>query len=189
MIPLYVVIPVQILAVIWKSLVILIVSLPWWLILATIAWIDWVVDWIFLFTFGLFCVPCAGVFIWIINILLLPFTIWGWIFRILLDTFGLFVDGWMLPFGGSGCYIIWGHQCWFEGPSDLRKVLDIPLFNTLPIPGSGVDNIADTFMRLITPPTLNKASDILHVRRQNRKNLLAAIPILGELTVLIDQVY
>ena len=128
LLPLYVVIPVQILSGIWKALVIAIVALPWWLILATLAAVDWILDWVFLLTFGLFCVPCAGFFIWGLNIALLPFTIWGWLMRIFLETFGLFIDGWLLLFKGNGCFLLWGHNCWFKPETNLRTVLDIPLF-------------------------------------------------------------
>jgi len=109
MIPIYVIIPFQILSGIWKGLAIGIVALPWWLILASVATVDWILDWVFLFTFGIFCRPCAGFFIWVLNIAFLPFTVWGWLMRLMLETFGLFIDGWMLPFGLSGCYLNWGH--------------------------------------------------------------------------------
>ena len=166
MVPIYIVIPVQILSFIWKSLAILICAMPLYFVLFAISTIDWVLDWIFLFTFGLFCIPCAGFFIWAINIAMLPFTIFGWIFRIILETFALPVDGWMLPLGLSGCYLNWGHQCWFKADRSLRNVLDIPLFNTLvPAAGMGVDNIWVSLKRLITRPEMTKASDILHVRR------------------------
>lgn len=169
MLPLYVVIPVQILGYIWEALVIWIAVLPWWLILATFAAIDWILDWVFLFTFGLFCVPCAGFFIWALNIAFLPFTIWGWVFRVLLQTFGLVVDGWLLLFGRNGCYLGFGHNCWLGGPSrSLRKILDIPVFiSNEPF----IDEVKESFMRLITPPDidqLTKPSDILRVRQAHR---------------------
>ena len=191
LLPLWVVIPVQILSAIWKGGVIAIVALPWWLILATFASIDWVLDWVFLFTFGLFCVPCAGFFIWALNIAMLPLTIWGWLMRFMLETFGLVIDGWMLLLRGSGCYLNWGHQCWFKKDRSLRHVLDIPLFFTQPgdQPVLGVDDIKEAFFKLITPPKLVNASDILHSRRQNRKNLLSAVPIIGEFMFMMDHVY
>ena len=191
LLPIWVVIPVQVLSGIWKALAIAIVFLPWWLILATIAAVDWVVDWVFLVLFGLFCVPCAGFFIWILNIALLPFTIWGWILRIFLETFGLVIDGWLLLFKGNGCYLGFGHNCWIKPSWSLRRVLDIPLFFTKPgdSPSLGVDNIWDTFTKLVTPPELSQASDILHARRQNRKNLLSAVPVLGEFMFAMDYVY
>ena len=130
LLPLFVVIPVQILSGIWKTLAISIVFLPWWLILASLAVFDWIIDWVFLFSFGLFCVPCAGIFIWALNILLLPFTIWGWIMRIFLETFALPIDGWLLFFKGNGCYLGFGHNCWLKPDRSLRTVLDIPLFFT-----------------------------------------------------------
>ena len=191
LLPIWVVIPVQILSAIWKGLAIFIVFLPWWLILASIATVDWVLDWVFLFTFGLFCVPCAGFFIWILNIALLPFTIWGWLMRAFLEVFGAVIDGWLLLFKGNGCFMGFGHNCWFKPERSLRTVLDIPLFFTQPgdSPSLGIDNLKDTLLKLITPPELGQASDILHTRRQNRKNLLSSVPVIGEFMFAMDYVY
>lgn len=125
------VIPFQILSGIWKALAIGMVGFPWWFLLATIAAFDWVLDWVFLFTFGLFCTPCAGFFIWVVNIAFLPFSIWGYIYRFFLEIYGLFIDGWMLPFG-NGCFLRWGNQCWLQRDFSTRKALDIPLFTILP---------------------------------------------------------
>ena len=146
LLPIWVVIPVQVLSGIWKALAISIVFLPWWLILASVAALDWVLDWVFLLAFGLFCRPCAGFFIWILNIAFLPFTIWGWILRIFLETYGAIIDGWLLLFKGNGCYLGFGHNCWFKPERSLRTVLDIPLFFTQPgdSPSMGVDNVWDT---------------------------------------------
>ena len=182
MLPLYVVIPVQILSGIWKALVIAIVALPWWLILATFAAIDWILDWVFLFTFGLFCVPCAGFFIWGLNIALLPLTIWGWLMRIFLETFGLIIDGWLLFFKGNGCYLLWGHNCWLRPEMNLRTILDIPLFFS--------DEVKTSFLELVGPPQgLERPADIIRVRRAHRKGLLGATPIIGEMMAAMDLVY
>jgi len=127
--PAYVVIPVQILSSIFELGVVFTVSLPWYLLLTTIAAIDWVLDWVFIGLFGLFCMPCAGIFIWILNIAFIPFWLAGEIQRFFLETLGLMIDGWMLFMGGSGCYLYFGKDCWYnKAPwnDDLRGVLDIP---------------------------------------------------------------
>ena len=77
--PWWVVYPVFGLSGIWKSLLIGSVFLPWWSILASVAAVDFILDFVFLWTLGLFCTPCAGFFIWLLNIALIPFTIWGWL--------------------------------------------------------------------------------------------------------------
>ena len=110
--PLYIVLPFQFVASIWKLGAIGIVMLPWWVLLTAIAFIDWVVDWAFLLTIGLLCKPCAGFFIWIVNIAHIPFTIWGWLMTILLEVFAFRIDGWMILFKGSGCFLRYGRHCW-----------------------------------------------------------------------------
>ena len=184
--PIYVVIPVQIISGLFKVLVIGIVALPWWLLLAVFAALDWVLDWVFLLTFGLFCVPCAGFFIWILNVALLPVTILGWVMRFFLETVGLVVDGWMLLLGGSGCYMRWGHQCWFKRERSLRTILDIPLFMTEP---DSLNTLKDMVVDYLLPKKITTRSEILVTRRMHRKNRIAAIPILGEITQAMDLAY
>ena len=118
----------QLLEFVWKFGVVSIVILPWWSMLVSIAVFDWLLDWVFL---GIFywCGYCAGFFIWIINIALLPFTVWGMLQRLYLEVFSLMIDGWMLFFGGSGCFLRYGHHCWFTSrfkDKDVRGYMDIP---------------------------------------------------------------
>ena len=62
---------------------------------------------------GTVCKPCAWLAIWSFKLPTFPIILFGWFFRIMIETMGLMVDGWMLFFGGSGCYLRWGHDCWF----------------------------------------------------------------------------
>lgn len=71
--------PFVFLSWVWQMHIVAIVTLPKWLFLATIALVDWLLDWVWLGLFGWWCMPCAGFFIWIINIALFPFTLFAWI--------------------------------------------------------------------------------------------------------------
>ena len=147
---------------------------PWWLLLTGIAFVDWVVDWALLLTLGLVCRSCAGFFIWVINIAHLPFTIWGWAMTIMLEVFAFPIDGWMLLFGGSGCFFRWGKHCWFRklnNKGDVRSYWNIPVLSadTNAEINQGIQELDNLFKF----PQLEKNSDILRVRHQSRKNLLA----------------
>ena len=147
----------MVLANLWKLGPILTVYLPWYLILASIAVVDWVIDWVFLLTLGLFCHKCAGFFIWTFNIALIPFTLIGFFQRFLLETYALVVDGWMLFFWGSGCYLRFGHDCFINKrvkDRNTRTYFDIPWFSDIE--------------QLFSIPEIEKASDIINIRRSNR---------------------
>jgi len=77
--PWFVVVPVQIASMFFELGVVGIVSLPFWSAIALLATLDFLLDFVFLFTIGLICKPCAGIFIWAINILMIPFLILAWI--------------------------------------------------------------------------------------------------------------
>lgn len=176
LLPWYIVVPVQLVAMFWELGVVAIVTLPWWSILASIATLDWILDWVFLFTIGLICRPCAGLFIWILNILMLPFMIWGYIQRFFLETFGLIIDGWMLAFNFSGCYFIFGHHCWHTPRSkhrNMRTLWDIPLM--------WVDPSIDNLKALVLPTTEEMTQDeFLQVRAANRQPLLNILPVYSQ---------
>ena len=131
MLPWYVSYPVQFLSAVWEFHVIFAITLPWWLLLAVFALLDWIIDWPFWLLFSWWCMPCAGVFIWLINIVMLPFHIFAWLQRLRLETYGLMVDGWLLFFNFSGCYLRFGRQCFWDrsiGNRSIRTAMDMPLF-------------------------------------------------------------
>ena len=168
--PVFIVVFVQLLAFIWEFGVVAIVMLPWWSILFSIALFDWLLDWVFL---GLFfwCDFCAGIFIWTINIIMLPFMFWGYLQRAYLETFGLIIDGWMLIFSFSGCYLRFGRHCWFvKWPSDrnMRTFWDIPIMNK--------DTNIQSLAAAISPPEVKSKKEFLQIRHQNRKLLFDALP-------------
>jgi hypothetical protein len=96
---------------VWKALALTLVGFPvqillWVFTLADIAWSN-----TFRILLGTWCKPCAWVFVWLFKVTTFPLLILGWSFRILLGVVGFAVDGWMLFFGGSGCFLRWGYDC------------------------------------------------------------------------------
>ena len=165
--PLWIVIPVQVLSAIWELHIVYLVTLPWWGLLVGIAAADWVLDWVWL---GLFfwCKRCAGFFIWLVNIALLPFHVFGWLMRFRLETYGAIVDGWMLFVKGSGCYLRYGKHCWFTKKwkdRNLRTYWDIPILSN----GEGIKS-------LFTPPQLTHYSEVRQVGASKRQILFDLMP-------------
>ena len=174
MLPWFVVIPVQLASMVWELGVVAIVTLPFWSILATFATLDWILDFVFLYTIGLVCRPCAGIFIWVLNILMLPLMILGYVQRLYYETFGLVIDGWLLAFKFSGCYWKFGHHCWHTPRAkhrNMRTFFDIPL---LIISGEG--NIVEAIIEAVTPPEISNSGEFREVRAAHRQPLLEALP-------------
>ncbi len=92
-------------------MIISLVGIPW----QTIIWLYIALDFVYDLTVRLFvgniCIPCAWVFIWLWKIPTSPIILLGLAFRVLIAFMGAIVDGWMLFFGGSGCFLRWGYDC------------------------------------------------------------------------------
>ena len=175
MLPWFLVIPVQLLSMVWELGVVAIVTLPFWGTIASVAVVDYILDFVFLYTIGLVCKPCAGIFIWILNILLLPIMILGYIQRLYYETFGLVIDGWMLAFKFSGCYWKFGHHCWHVPRAkhrNMRTLWDIPLL----IATGETDSLLDAIKEAVTPPEITSSAEFRDVRAANREPLLRALP-------------
>ena len=144
--------------------------------MATFNLVDFVLDWVFLLTFGLFCKKCAAFFIWTINIAHLPFTMLGWLQRFYLEMLVLPIDGWLLLLGGSGCVLRFGKHCWFGGrwkDRKMRQKLDIPYFTN--------DSFLEEIKNSIVPPEINDPKDILFARREARVARLGHSPVLRDM--------
>ena len=180
--PWYVSYPVMFLSGVWKFHVIFAVTLPWWLLLATVAALDWIIDWPIWLLFGWWCVPCAGVFIWLINIAMLPFHILAWLQRFRLETYGLMIDGWLLFFNFSGCYLRFGRQCFWDrsiGNRDVWTVMDMPLFFV---------EESEKMQSLLSKPALETPEDIWTLRRENRQVLLSLLPFYDEVSYITQSI-
>jgi len=108
-----IVFPVMVAASVWKAMVISLVGTAWQMIIWAYIAIDFAFDTVVRLFIGTICKPCAWLAIWAFKLPTFPLVIFGWIFRIMTETMGALVSGWMLFFGGSGCYLRWGHNCWF----------------------------------------------------------------------------
>ncbi len=175
--PIYVVIPVQLASAAFKMSIAFIMETPIVGLFASLSIIDLVLDWFFLFTIGLVCRPCASLFIWIINLIYLPFWILAWVNHFFLDTMGLLVDGWMLLFNFSGCYLFIGRHCWITQGKSLWRYYDIPLLKKLIGEPKG---FKDRFMELITPPDLSGDSTLLSHALAGTSALFSATPTFSQ---------
>ena len=183
MLPWFVVIPVQLASMVWELGVVAIVTLPFWSILATFATLDWILDFVFLYTIGLVCKPCAGIFIWVLNILMLPLMILGYVQRLYYETFGLVIDGWLLAFKFSGCYWKFGHHCWHTPRAkhrNMRTLFDIPLL----IATGETDDLVSVIIEAVTPPEISSSGEFREVRAAHRQPLLEALPGYNMFTTL-----
>ena len=79
-------------------------------------------------------------------------------------------DGWLLLLGGRGCYLRFGKDCNIYKRAKDRKTqhyFDIPWLTT------------DVVAQVLTVPSIEKTSDIIKIRRENRQNtLLSSMPLL-----------
>ena len=145
------VVPVQLAAVAWELGVVGIVTFPWWSIIVVIATVDWIIDWVFLLTIGLVCKFCAGIFIWVINIAMIPLMILAWVQRAFLETFSFIIDGWMLVFNWSGCYLNIGRHCWLTPAPwnrNMRTAFDLPWMI------AGGESLWGSLVIIMTPPVI-----------------------------------
>lgn len=184
--PAYVVYPVLFASWLWEMQLVFMVTLPWWFGLFVFALFDYVLDFVFWLLFGWYCSFCAGLFIWIVNLIHLPFTLLGWIQRIFLETFSFFIDGWMLFFGGSGCYLFIGYDCLLPS-SSMYWILDIPWF-TSDVDGKfpGTSLLATMTEHVTTIPEVNSFEEFWQIRSEHRKSFNQLIPGLREIQAAFD---
>ena len=93
--------------------------------------IDFAYDTVVRLFIGTICKPCAWLAIWAFKLPTIPFVIFGWAFRLMIESMGFMVSGWMLFFGGSGCFMRWGHNCWFAKRFKHRhywEIMDLAWF-------------------------------------------------------------
>ena len=165
--PSIIVAPVLLASAVWEALAIVVVALPIWAPIWALAIADWLIDWVFVFSFGLFCKPCAAIFIWLINIVYIPFYVMALALRFITETWGLLVDGWLLAFGLSGCYMFIGKHCGLLRPKGYRTKMDLPVLSALMAGDS--DELWQQVKNLVTLPTIKSNAEFLQVRHENRK--------------------
>ena len=164
----------QFLSWLWEMHVVMIVTLPWWFFIFSIAMFDYALDFTFWLLFGWYCKFCAGLFVWAVNLVHLPFTLWGWFQRIFLEIFGAPVDAWMILFGWSGCFIFIGKDCYLQS-WDMYWVLDIPYFTKR----DETQSLAAKINEKLTIPKIESAADFWTIREKHRREFMAVIPGFG----------
>ena len=102
---------VQILSSVWKGLALTLVGFPFQILIWSFTVLDIAWSNFFRIVLGTWCKPCAWVLVWLFKVATFPLLVLGWSFRIFLAVVGFAVDGWMLFFGGSGCFLRWGYDC------------------------------------------------------------------------------
>lgn len=113
LLPSSIVFPVQLASSIWKLLVVSLVGQALQIMIWLYILVDYVLDLVIRLFLGSICKPCAWIAIWSFKLPTFPIIILGWFFRIMIESMGFLIDGWMLFFGGSGCFLRWGHDCRF----------------------------------------------------------------------------
>jgi len=103
----------QILGTFFEFHVIFLAILPWWGVGIGVILVDIIWDYLWYLIFFSFCKPCAYVFVWILNIAMLPIHVFFWYQRLMLEIVGFALDFWTLFFNGDGCFLRWGNDCWF----------------------------------------------------------------------------
>jgi len=174
------------LSALWEAHIIVIVTLPYWSFLAILALVDWLLDWVWLGLFGWWCTPCAGFFIWTFNIAYIPFQLLAWAQRFRLETYGLLIDGWMLFFGFSGCYLRYGNDCLFDRSwesRNMRTIWDMPLFFN----NDNERTVTQQLKALVTFPT-EDTEEMVKVSRANRQEHLSMLPFYDEISTISSSV-
>ena len=138
MLPDFVVWTFQILGLVWELLfVVLYGSIPQTIFTGWF-FVDLVIDSLVRLLLGSWCKPCAWVVIWVVNVPGIIFWFFGGLWRIVVQTWGLPVDGWMLLFEGSGCYLRFGHDCRYVKRFKNRsywEIFDVPVWiREIPVP-------------------------------------------------------
>ena len=103
----------QIMGALFEFHVVFLAILPWWSLGIGLILADLIFDYFWYLIFFAFCKPCAYVFVWIFNIATIPLHVPYWYQRLQLELIGFIFDGWTLFFGGDGCFLRWGQDCWF----------------------------------------------------------------------------
>lgn len=67
-----------------------------------------------------FMKPLAWLAIWAFKLPTFPIIIFGWAWTILTELMAFPVSGWMILFGGSGCFLRWGYNCHFPNGKRLK---------------------------------------------------------------------
>ena len=115
--PIAIVGPVLLAGLVWKMMIISLIGTGFQAFLWVYIVIDRLFDYfvrIFLGQIG-FLRPLAWLAIWAFKIPTFPIIAIGWAWTVLINVMAFPIQGWMLFFGGSGCFLRWGYNCGLGG--------------------------------------------------------------------------
>jgi len=173
--------------------VVFLAFLPWYAILLVYMLLDFLLDWIWYGLFFWWCLPCAWIFIWLFNIVFIPFTVWGYVQRLQMELVGFVFDFWLLFFNGDGCFLRWGNNCWVARKIPQRdniSYMDSIAFHSAPVDNAPlmnrlkgqIDGMLDWVSSQMTIPTQESflSDDWFAVGKEKRAALAETCPGMPE---------
>ena len=106
----------------------------------------------------------AWLAIWLFKLPTLPIIVFGWAWTIIMEIMIFPFSGWMIFFGGSGCFLRWGHNCnWPNG----KRLKDRSYWE-----------VADLAWLMKSPSKNELNAELMKIEGQNRrKALMKASPL------------
>jgi len=129
-----------------------------------------------------FMKPLAWLAIWAFKLPTFPIIIFGWVWTILTETMAFPVSGWMILFGGSGCYLRWGYNCHWPNGKRFKdrsywEIADLAWLIREPGAALGL------------PPSYSKFSeDMMKSEGQRRRSMVAAASPYGQAKALMTDI-
>ena len=114
--------------------------------------IDFIFDTFVRLTLGMVFSPLAWLAIWAFKLPTFPIILMGWFWRILIELIAFPIQGWMLFFGGSGCFLRWGHDCWFAkriGDRSYWQIADLPVLMMDPTAATAKGSMTGGFTQAV----------------------------------------
>lgn len=129
-----------------------------------------------------FLKPFAWLAIWAFKLPTFPIIIFGWAWTILTELMAFPISGWMILFGGSGCFLRWGHDCYFPNGKRFKdrgywQIADLAWLAKNP----------QSAYKL--PPSYNQFSqEMMEQQGKDRRAALAAVSPLAKTQALLTDI-
>jgi len=126
--------------------------------------------------------PLAWLAIWAFKLPTMPIVIFGWAWTVLTETVVFPVSGWMILFGGSGCYLRWGYNCYWPNGKRFKyrsywQIADLAWL--LKNPGYALD----------LPPSYSKFNqEMMAAQGKRRRDMVAAASPMGHAQDLLTNI-
>lgn len=129
-----------------------------------------------------FLKPLAWLAIWAFKLPTFPIIIFGWAWTILTELMAFPVSGWMILFGGSGCFLRWGYNCSFPNGQRFKdrgywQIADLAWLMKTPVAAYKM------------PPSYNQFSqEMMKYEGEQRRASLASISPFAQSAYLISNI-